>query len=349
MVIERAHPLGQRWLWLGCALLAAAAHAAPLAAQSSAAERETARALMQEGDRLRAAGDMRGAMARFESAHALMHVPTTGLELARVQAQLGLLVEARSTASEVMHLQEAAGEPRVFGEARREAVLLANALENQVPSLKTMVEPSDADYTLSIDGATVPAQARGVAYRANPGSHSVRVEAAGYAALNRQVTLVEGQSQTITVRLTPLAPIVPSSAVAGPERSAPFATSAASSGSGDDSGSDPGAGGRVRGIIGLSVGGAALVAGGVAGAHSLVKTNHERERCDDHTRCDASALSSANTLANVANVAIPLGVIGIAYGLYELLTLPSARNERAQRHGLQLSIHDTSLVLRGEL
>ncbi|HTU62558.1 MAG TPA: hypothetical protein VMF89_29055, partial [Polyangiales bacterium] len=75
----------------------------PAAAEPGASERETARALMTEGDKLRAAGDLRAALTRYQAAHAIVHAPTTGLDLARVQAQLGLLVEARSTASEVIH------------------------------------------------------------------------------------------------------------------------------------------------------------------------------------------------------------------------------------------------------
>src|ERR1700712_2316495 len=76
-----------------------AARAAP-----SAAERDTARALMDDGDRLLANAKLPEALERYRAAHAIMHVPTTGVDLARVQARLGLLVEARATAMEVGNL-----------------------------------------------------------------------------------------------------------------------------------------------------------------------------------------------------------------------------------------------------
>ena len=76
-------------------LLLVLACAARTLAAPSPAERETARSLMVDGDRLRSAGDLQSALARYQAAHAIMNVPTTGLALAETQAALGLLVEAR--------------------------------------------------------------------------------------------------------------------------------------------------------------------------------------------------------------------------------------------------------------
>ena len=67
------------------------------AAQSTAVDRETARALMREGRELRDSGDLASALKQFEAANGIMHVPTTELEVARTQAALGLLVEALDT------------------------------------------------------------------------------------------------------------------------------------------------------------------------------------------------------------------------------------------------------------
>lgn len=334
-------------LWLVGASFALTCIAQPLAAQPSPAERETARNLMNEGDRLRSAGDLRGALSRFQAAHAIMHVPTTGLDVARTQAQLGLLVEARSTATEVMHSPVAADEPRVFAQARTAASELATELEAQVPALKTVVSPSDAEYTLAIDGVTLPAAARGVAFRANPGPHSVRIEAAGHAPESRQVTLVEGQTQTLAVVLNPL----PASTPALQPAAAVAASPSPPQPSGPRDFEDPAGPGRVRGIVGLSVGGASLVVGAVTGVLSITKTNHIKKFCDP-SGCDASqsdALSSAETLANVANVTIPIGVLGIAYGLYELLTLPSAPAEKQHVAALQFELTPTGAGLRGAL
>jgi hypothetical protein len=71
---------------------------AALAAEPTAADRETARTLLIDGREKLSAGDAKGALQSFQAAHAIMGVPTTGLDLARAQAALGDLVGARATA-----------------------------------------------------------------------------------------------------------------------------------------------------------------------------------------------------------------------------------------------------------
>jgi hypothetical protein len=172
----------------------------------SAAERETARALMQEGDRLTASGDLRTALARYTAAHALVHLPTTGLEVARAESKLGHLVEARGLALEISNGVAEPNEPRFFAAARAEAGKLARELEPRIPSLRTVVTPANTDYTLTIDGITLPHAARDIAFRTNPGQHIVIVEARGYATLRKELTLPEKQAATFNVALVPNAP-----------------------------------------------------------------------------------------------------------------------------------------------
>ena len=114
---------------------------------------------------------------------------------------------------------------------------------------------------------------------------------------------------------------------------------------------DPAGPGKVRAAIALSVGGVALATGVVTGLMSLSKISAIKEDCDG-TRCPPSKKSdkaSANTLANVANVTIPLGVIGIAYGLFELFTLPSAREAEAKQSRVQIELTGLGAVVRGSL
>ena len=317
----------------------------PAAAEPGASERETARALMTEGDKLRADGDLRAALTRYQAAHAIVHAPTTGLDLARVQAQLGLLVEARSTASEVIHHPAAASEPAVFGAARKEATALANDLEARVPSVKVDVQPAGSSYTVSIDGVNLPAEIGKLPYKVNPGPHSLRVDAAGYDTAHRQVTLTDGETQTVSILLTqqPLA--------ATPQLVSPGMPLAAASVTGRDQAlEDRRDAAQLRGLIGSSVGGASFVAGTITGVMALsmgsdVKSNCEKNLCDPSQR---GSLSTANTLANISNITLPIGVIGIAYGLYELLTMPSAP-AKEQASGAHFEFTGTGAVLRGSL
>jgi hypothetical protein len=311
---SRRRYAGAWFLLLLC--VAQTASAAP-----SAAERDTARSLMDDGDRMLTSGKLREALERYRAAHAIMHVPTTGIELARVQARLGLLVEARATAMEVLNLPRSEAdeqsEPAVFQQARASAVLLVRELEPRVPSLQAKVTPADQSFQLSVDGVKLPDEARNVPFRTNPGAHSVSVEAPGFAAEQREIVLEEGQALTLALRL---ARLQPSAATAQPaERSAP-ALSLRS-----DDVLDARAAGQARGIVGLALGAAGLITGGVTGLVALVQTRQEQHNCPDN-HCDvsrASALGTANTYANVANVSFAVGVLGFAYGAYELLTLPS--------------------------
>jgi len=104
-------------------------------AEPGATERETARGLMAEGRSDRENGDLQDALRAFLGADAIMHVPTTGLEVARTQAALGLLVEAWNTALRVSRTIAKAGEPAPFERARQAAVVLEGELEARVPSL----------------------------------------------------------------------------------------------------------------------------------------------------------------------------------------------------------------------
>jgi len=315
--------------------------AAPAWAAPSAAERETARGQMVEGDRKRDAGDNAGAIVHYRSAHALMHVPTTGLALAQAQAALGQLVEARGTALEVMGMAATDGEPAVFGVARRSAAELATRLEPKVCTLQTVVLPDSAPYTLQIDQTALPNAARSVPFKVNPGPHTVRVRARGFQPQSRTVDLAEGSTRELTFHLQPEA--APSAASA-PAQAGPRLEVAASQRD------DPGSGGRIRGWLALAVGGGALVAGATTGTLSWVAAANEKDRCDAQGVCDparASALSRAKTLATVANIALPVGVLAIAYGVYELLTLPAAAPAHA-RAPVHLEPTAQGLLLYGE-
>src|SRR4051794_16154924 len=81
--------------------------ASPAFATPSASERETARSLMQDGDRLLSSGDPMNALKCYQAAHAIMHVPTTGVAVAKTQAEVGQLVEARSSALDVLSIPTA--------------------------------------------------------------------------------------------------------------------------------------------------------------------------------------------------------------------------------------------------
>ena len=104
------------------ALLAAALSVtnAAYAAGPSAADRETARTLMEQGRELRNKGNMLEALKRFQGANNIMHVPTTALELARAQVALKMFVEARDTIG-MLRQMPSEHDSKVFQAARAAA------------------------------------------------------------------------------------------------------------------------------------------------------------------------------------------------------------------------------------
>ena len=323
--------------------------AAIVAAAPSAAERETARSLMEEADRQIARGDTRGALASYQAAHAIMHVPTTGLDLARTLASLGSLVEARAVAIEVINMPVARNEPPVFGEARQRASELAGQLESRVPSVLVKVTPAEGPHTVSIDGTRLPNAARAVAFRTNPGPHTVLVELAGVPPQQQTVTLDEGQAAVVAFELPSavVAEYQPPPAPNGPD--APPVPGDAVAPSPIDE--DPARAGRIRSIVGFSLGGVAVVAGAVTGVMSLLQVSDLKERCPND-RCSASdkdALDHAIFLGNVSNVTLPIGVLGVAWGVYELLTLPTAPTQPRAASRLRFELTGTGAVLHGTL
>src|SRR5215216_121208 len=76
-------------------VLAAACAHSTVAWAESAEDRESARQFLDRGDEQVEKGELEGALASYQAAHELMHVPTTGLEVARLLVKLGKMVEAR--------------------------------------------------------------------------------------------------------------------------------------------------------------------------------------------------------------------------------------------------------------
>ncbi|HTU59384.1 MAG TPA: hypothetical protein VMF89_13135, partial [Polyangiales bacterium] len=226
-------------------------------------------------------------------------------------------------------------EPAVFTEAREAAGALAESLKDRVPTITVNVTPATGPHNVSIDGARLPKEARAIAFRTNPGTHTVAVELPGSPAQQKSVTLVEGQATSVPFTLTtPSAP--------------PPAANLHDNARDED---DPARAGRIRSIVGFSVGGAALLAGAATGVISLMQVNDLKARCPND-RCapaDRNELETAITLGNVSNVALPIGVLGLAWGLYELLTLPSAPSMPQAAAPLRFELTATGAALHGTL
>jgi hypothetical protein len=317
-------------------------------AQATTAERETARSLMDEGDSFRQAGDLDRALERYQAADAIMHVPTTGLEVARAQAERNHLVDATATAIEVANSAPGPNEPALFTQARAAAQAMVESLRPRVPSLTLKVEPLGVICELRIDSALVPEGAHGLPYKLDPGEHVVLVQAPGYQPVSERITLVESQRIERTIRLVSTRP-PPRLETSQPSAAQSRDTNIAARYERAELDADTA--GRTRGYVALGTGGAVLLAGVVTGIVAVGLSEDAKEHCSGQ-RCPPSAepaIDRANTLANVSNVTLALGALGVGYGLFELFTHLSDEPKAARRSGPTFALSPISVSMRGSL
>lgn len=293
---------------LALALLVAAPGAAR-AEQPSAADKETARAQMDRGDEQMEARSYEGALKAYQAADAIMHLPMTGVAVARAQAALGLLVEARDKAMQVARSPVQPGENPAYGRARSEATEIAGALAARIPSIRVTIDKPPADITVAVDGAVIPRAAALELRKVNPGKHVITVTGPGIEPARVDIDVRERAEIAVPVTLVALDKPSPAAPPSLPLPAAP----------------PPPAGAAARGVsplvyIGFAIGGAGLIVGGITGGVSLARTAALKADCPDGAcpRGSGSDLSTANALANVSNITIGVGLAGVALGVVGL-------------------------------
>jgi len=172
--------------------------ARPALAQSTEIDRENARASWRDGVAKRKAGDHAAALKLFEAAHAVMGLPTTGIEVAREREALGRLIEARDMAFSIWKMS--ASGP-LEERAKADAHALHERLGPRIPSIEVAVSglAAGVKVVVRVDGVELSTAVAAVPWRVNPGTHRVVVEAFGYQAEERIVELGEGVARRLEV------------------------------------------------------------------------------------------------------------------------------------------------------
>ena len=313
---RRARPLGAVLVFLAANSFAVAS----LAAGPTPADKDTARALMSQGNDLRTKGDLKGALQSFQAADAIMHVPSTGVEVAKTEAALGQLVEARDAALAVARTTAAPGEPKPFTEARKEAQALSDALEARIPALQISVKNAPAGSTpnVDVDGVAVPAQALAFPHKVNPGHHVVGATA-GTVHAQAEVDVAEHETKGVIVELPDAAATPPPDVVASAPNPDEHKSAAPSEHAKKKF--------PVLAVAGFAVGAVGIAVGSVTGLMSISKTSSLKDQCPND-QCPASTFdsdqfqsdkSTASTLGTVSTIAFIAGGVGIAVGVVGLL------------------------------
>jgi hypothetical protein len=277
-------------------------------AEPTTVDKENARAFWLEGVKRREQKDLQGSLRSFRAAHAIMGLLATGLEVAKAEEALGLLVEARDTALKVAKMPISGPEDE---RARDEAHKLFEQLGSRIPAIVIAVKGVKADtkIRIEVDDSELPEAAVGLPRRINPGSHVVTAQARGYRAARQVVTVAE--SSTVPVELT-------LEALAGVSTTAMPADSARKP-SEPDFWSSPAA--ERLGWIGLGASAASLLVGVVAGGLAIEKHADLTLKCPSAT-CppehggDVRAyetLALSSTIGILTGTALAVGGIGLLY------------------------------------
>lgn len=283
-------------LFLLCAsLFAGTALAAP-----SAADRARANALMDQADELAQKDRHEEALARYREAHAIMGVPSTGIEVARTLEKLGRLAEAWQMAREVAAIPAAKSEPKPFAEARAEAGALERTLEARLPRLVIAIRgvPEGSEASVRLDGKPLTASALAAPLRLDPGRHEI-VAAFGEGVRTERLELAEGERRTVTLSFAR-----PRSGRTDPPPERARETSP-----------------TLGWIIG-GIGVAGLATAGVTGAMIISRDGQIEDNCPDK-RCNSEGdelVRGSRTLLTINAVAFGVGVIATGVGAYLVLS-----------------------------
>ncbi len=289
--------------------------ATPALAQGDAA---AAREAMIAGDKKLEANDGTGALADFERADKIMHVPSTGVAVAKALAQLKRYVEACAKLEEVAKIPAAGNEPAAFKRSREEANRLLPEYRNKVGRARVRLAGllSSETVEIKIDEQVVDADTWA---DLDPGTHKFIAKTSGGRTAHGSATIMEGESRSVDLQFATTNAAAPP---AGDGEQEPEATEP------DTKSSN----GRKKWVwIGYGVGGVGAVAGIVTGALSISQAKKVKDKCEDKS-CPASEQDNADKstlLANISNGSFALALIGAGVGTWALLTSSDEPSEAA--------------------
>ena len=233
--------------------------------------------------------------------HAVYHVYV----IARSLEGLGRLTEAAESYERILAEPLPSSAPQVFRDAQKESKGLLADLLARTPTVLVRVNGVATEQAqATLDGKTIDISS-GLAVRADPGSHVVRVTANGRTPFEKTIVLPAKGGVIVVDALLGL-------------------------GNGSSNAGRSG-GSYAPAIAAFSVGGAALAFGGILGALELGKVNDLDAVCPNKT-CPANAqaeLDSAKRFATLSTVGFVVAGAGITTGVVLLLVRKKAEPSRA--------------------
>lgn len=244
----------------------------------------------------------------------LINLASCEEKTSRLADALGHWVEARARA-------QAEGNAGIEEEAEKRA----KALEPRLPKLTVAVPGAPADLEVTRDGVALGAASMGIALPVNPGAHTLVVHAKGHEDRTEIVTLAEGETKRVDLKMGAV------------KIEKPAASGA------------PGAEREPRGMsplvfVGFGTAIAGVGVGTVTGILAFGKASTARDACPNErcTPAGIEAVDSGRTLATVSTIGFIVGGVGAGVGLYGLLL-----GKPAASSSVAVSLGPTGGALRG--
>lgn len=293
---------------------------------------------MEDGDKLERKGQHAAAQGvyaeaclKFKQALALSPKrPTTGMALALCHAAVGKPATALEQFRLAKEWAEAQAKPAGAASAANAQVVAASTveikkLESIVPRLRINVPANIRKLpglTISENGNSVPEAKWDTEIVVDPGTITIQVSAPSRDTWSAQVEASLGQLTDVSVKpnwkmdepISSPAPLPPPS---------------------------PSSGQRIAGFVGIGVGGAALVTGGVLGVLALSKNAESKEdgHCDATSACDDVGTALRLDAQKVGNASTVMFVVGGALALTGVVLVATAPvPTKKSGNGVQASV-----------
>jgi len=309
--------------------------AAVLVCQARAARADSAAAetLYREGRALMEQGQYALACEKLKESQRIEPGSGTQLNLADCYAKLGKTATAWAEFLEVERLARKQERPERAEEAKRRAA----ELESKLSYLTLTVTAAVPGLEVYRDDDKLEAGALGSKIPVDPGRHVLRATAPGHREWSATVTVgPAGDSKKVELpTLEPISekPEKPTRPIAKPSSRPSGASAPDHRGAGLESSN------TTAYVIG-GVGVAATTVGAVFGVMALSSYSDVKDACPSLKGCSQDTVDQRNKAelqANIANVGIGVGLVGIAVSTVMLMNGRSAERPPAARTGLWLA------------
>jgi hypothetical protein len=296
----------------------------------------TAREQLKIGYQLAQDGKCGDAIPHLQESLRLDPRAITLINLADCEEKTGKLADAMVHWADARSRAQAEGQKPI----EEEATARGTALDAKVPRLTiTLAKTAPPDAVVERDGVALGAPSLGVALSVDPGPHTITVKARGHVDAKQDISLKEGDKQTLEVDVGPVGgnvsnPPPPPTQPVEPEKK----------------------GGGMSPLvpIGFGVGLVGIAVGSITGVMALGKGSDAKDACtdvgSDKHLCSpdgADAASSGKTLGTVSTIAFIAGGVGVGVGVVGLFLGGKKAEKEAKAKSIDLAVGPSSLFLKG--